>query len=291
MNTILTGLRQSRTFFLALLFALLSVASAQAQRGTPTKPPSKPPTKPTEPILNDKAMEVPPGIDSIVQSIRKMKEDSANPRAAAIVLTTRGYKDSIVLRWGITKPGGWVIANKDGFFVERAELDDSLNIDSTKGFTPITPQPIFPWPLAEWEKRDAANITMRAVAAHALYGESFQPSQQGNVAALRNRADELTNRWSFAHLAADVDPVAAEGLALRIVDRTVKPGQKYLYRVVKAFFDSTYTVSSAYMMAAAVDEQPQPAPTNVASQDKQGRVLITWDAQTPNAPPLLSLHR
>ncbi|MBL7989329.1 MAG: hypothetical protein JNJ94_14805 [Chlorobi bacterium] len=285
MNTILTGLRQSRTFFLALLFALLSVASAQAQRGTPTKPPSKPPTKPTEPILNDKAMEVPPGIDSIVQSIRKMKEDSANPRAAAIVLTTRGYKDSIVLRWGITKPGGWVIANKDGFFVERAELDDSLNIDSTKGFTPITPEPIFPWPLAEWEKRDAANITMRAVAAHALYGESFQPSQQGNVAALRNRADELTNRWSFAHLAADVDPVAAEGLALRIVDRTVKPGQKYLYRVVKAFFDSTYTVSSAYMMAAAVDEQPQPAPTNVASQDKQGRVLITWDAQTPNAPP------
>lgn len=230
-------------------------------------------------------MKVPAGVDSIVQAIRKMKEDSANPRAAAIVLTTRNYKDSIVLRWGITKPGGWVIANKDGFFVERAELDDSLRIDSTKGFTPITPEPIFPWPLAEWEKRDAATITMRAVAAHALYGESFQPSQQGTVASLRNRADELTNRWSFAHLAADVDPVAAEGLALRIVDRNVKPGQNYLYRVTKAFFDSTYSVASAYMVAAAVDEKPQPAPTNVASQDKQGRVLITWDAQTPNAPP------
>lgn len=230
-------------------------------------------------------MKVPAGVDSIVQAIRKMKEDSANPRAAAIVLTTRSYKDSIVLRWGITKPGGWVIANKDGFFVERAELDDSLKIDSTKGFTPITPEPIFPWPLAEWEKRDAANITMRAVAAHALYGESFQPSQQGTVASLRNRADELTNRWSFAHLAADVDPVAAEGLALRIVDRTVRPGQKYLYRVTKAFFDTTYTVSSGYMMAAAIDEKLQPAPTNAAAQDKQGRVLITWNAYTPEAPP------
>ncbi|MCC7437685.1 MAG: hypothetical protein IT211_04245 [Armatimonadetes bacterium] len=285
MNTILTASRQVRALFLALLFAMLAVASAQAQRGTPPKPPTKPPQKPTDPILNEAPMKVPAGVDSIVQAIRKMKEDSANPRAAAIVLTTRNYKDSIVLRWGITKPGGWVIANKDGFFVERAELDDSLRIDSTKGFTPITPEPIFPWPLAEWEKRDAATITMRAVAAHALYGESFQPSQQGTVASLRNRADELTNRWSFAHLAADVDPVAAEGLALRIVDRNVKPGQHYLYRVTKAFFDSTYTVASAYMVAAAVDEKPQPAPTNVASQDKQGRVLITWDAQTPNAPP------
>lgn len=285
MHTILRFPRHTRLLIATLLLALLAAASAQAQRGTPPKPPSKPPTKPSEPIINEKAMEVPPGVDSIVQSIRKMKEDSANPRAAAIVLTTRSYKDSIVLRWGITKPGGWVIANKDGFYVERAELDDSLRIDSLKGFTPLTPEPIFPWPLAEWEKREAATITMRAVAAHALYGESFQPSQQGTVSALRNRADELTNRWSFAHLAADVDPIAAEGLALRIVDRNVKPGQRYLYRVTKAFFDSTYTVSSGYMMAAAIDEPPQPAPTNATAHDKQGRVLITWDATTPDAPP------
>src|SRR5436853_2255055 len=44
---------------------------------------------------------------------------TVNPRFAKISLIARTDKDSVVLRWAPSRPGGWRIANRLGYIIER----------------------------------------------------------------------------------------------------------------------------------------------------------------------------
>ncbi len=261
---------------LNLLVILLLCCSVSPLLAQPRPP--QIPQKPGGPVVNDKIVPLPPGIDTVLRHAEMIMRDSLDPRAAAIVLAIKSSADSIVLRWGISKPGGWLTANGHGYIIERAESDDQWNIDTVKGYIRLTEKPIMPWTLDEWAAHGAENRIMLGVAAQALYGERFVP--QGGSAvmnSLRNRADELSNRWSFSHLAADVDPVAAEGLGLRFVDRTVKRDGHYIYRVVMAMLDTAYIIRSGYMTAVAQKMPPVPPPAGFQWKDVDGRVLLGWD--------------
>ena len=199
-----------------------------------------------------------------------------SPRSAHIALTTRADKDSVVLRWAPTTSGAWVVANKIGYVVEKAKFEKNKKFDRT-GFARLTTAPLKPWAREEWLRRSPRDDNYAAIALQAVHGKAFiaRPTQ-GPTNALRNAADELTNRYGFSLFAADNDAVAAEGLGLRFVDRQVKDGEEYIYRVFLAKADSSYAIDTAYAVVNAKSFQLPPPPPDFTAQGMDGSIALRW---------------
>ncbi|MEJ0029138.1 MAG: hypothetical protein WDO15_01635 [Bacteroidota bacterium] len=70
-----------------------------------------------------------------------------------------------------------------------------------QSFSDLTASPVKPWPLEQWRSIAGQNSKddMAKIAAQALYGKSFVPSN-----GFIHQADEFITRFSFATLAADM---------------------------------------------------------------------------------------
>ena len=202
---------------------------------------------------------------------------NSNPRMANISLISRADNDSIVLRWAPTKAGGWVIANKIGYVVERLVLDPDNPADFTK-YEKLTETPLKPLGLDEWKSKANKDNMFSAVAAQALYGKLFNPTptSSGDLNALKNAADELTNRYSFSLFAADNDAFTADALGLRWVDKNIEKGKKYAYRVFVAQLTEEYEFDTAYIVVNAVPYKTNPAPKGFRYESGDGSVKIFW---------------
>jgi uncharacterized protein len=209
------------------------------------------------------------------QEIARPEIDTSDPRRARIELLTRSYGDSVVLRWGPSKPGAWTIANKLGYIVERARISES---DQTKPqFERLTQAALIPWPLDEWKRRIARENRYGAIAAQMLYGSKADPDMnQRSFNSLKDASIELSNRHGFALFAADNDAIAAEGLALRFADRNVRAGERYIYRVFVASHDLTYTIDSAYSVVDVDPRNTYPAPMDLEAEGRDGRIVLSW---------------
>jgi len=197
--------------------------------------------------------------------------DTVQRRTAQIRLLARSFGDSVVLRWAPTTPGAWRLANRYGYQVWRQELQQLL-----------TNQPLRPWPLAEWKRRFAADshrITA-AVAAQVLYGKQWgrlPRNSQGWLTPLRQAAIALQNRYGFALFVADIDPSVANGLALRLVDRSAERGRVYLYTVVALVPDSLYEILPATTVVRVDEPAPIMPPANLEVSEGDREMLLSWD--------------
>ncbi len=201
---------------------------------------------------------------------------AANPRFSALHLMARADRDSVVLRWAPTRPGGWVIANRLGYLVERVRMENG----APKGaFERLTPSPILPWTLAEWRKRTTPDRRFGAIAAQVLYGRVSVPKATGSegIHALQLASEELSNRHGFALFAADNDAFAAEGLGLRYADTHVHEGEHFLYRVFVARADTSYTFDTAYVFVDVAPAVRPPAPPALTAEELDGHVVLHWN--------------
>jgi hypothetical protein len=114
-----------------------------------------------------------------------------------------------------------------------------------------------------------------AIAAQMLYGR-YNPEEgaTSEIGAMKNAADIYANAHGFALFSADLDPMAAEGLALRFVDRSVVAGEHYLYRVRVA---GTPGIDTGYTDGIAGAFTPALPPQGVAAEGRDGRIAVTWD--------------
>lgn len=209
----------------------------------------------------------------------RYQQDSTNPFIAELRAASRPYSDSVVIRWGISRPGAWVEYNAIGWVVERKRIDAP---STTTPWQRLTALPLKPWTLQEWTQRTTPANTWAGVAAQCLYGSLAVPTPNG-VDAMRLASSDLTNRHGFAHLVADFDAVTAVGLALRFVDRAVEPGIDYAYRVLAAGQDSVFVVDTAYTFATPGQPYDAPMPIELAAQESEGRAVLTW-TMPPIAP-------
>jgi fibronectin type 3 domain-containing protein len=206
------------------------------------------------------------------------QQKDANPREANISLISRVDTDSVVLRWAPTKAGGWVIANQIGYIVERITIDPEKGIENSN-YIKLTESALKPLNLEEWKSATDQNNMFSAIAAQALYGKYFnpRPMNTGSLDALKNAADELTNRYSFSLFAADNDAFTAEALGLRWVDKNVEKDKKYAYRVYLAEKTDDYAFDTAYIV---VDVAPYPKnikPSNLRFESGDGRIKLFWE--------------
>lgn len=209
-------------------------------------------------------------------------QDPAQRRFAAIKLLARSSSDSIVLRWAPDTPGGWAVANTIGYVVERTTVDPAKGIDERQ-FVSLVEQPLKPMPLEEWKKFAGPTNDFSAIAVQAVYGKRFIPqaTNQNSVSVLKDAANELTNRYSFALFAADNDAVTAHALGLRFVDRNVKRGERYVYRVRLATPSPDYTFDTAYVMIDARETQLADPPLGFRAESGDGMIKLYWSTVAP----------
>lgn len=205
-----------------------------------------------------------------------------NPRKASITLIARADIDSVVLRWAPTTPGGWIIANQTGYIIEKVNVPADNSFQGT-GYQRLNTLPLKPLELEKWKASAAKDNNFSAIAAQAVYGKAFvpRPLDQNNVNVLKNAADELSNRYSFALFAADNDPFTANSLGLRWVDRNVKKDSIYIYRVFLAQPVEDYAFDTAYLVVSIKPYTKYPAPADLRFESGDGSLKLFWKEQEP----------
>jgi len=203
--------------------------------------------------------------------------DKSGSNTSSIKLIGRATSDSVVLRWAPTTPGGWLIANTIGYRVERVKVEEDGEITNV-GYKSLTPQVIKPMQLETWMKYAGPNNKFSAIAAQALYGKSFVPNplKSDSLINLRNAADELTNRYSFALFAADNDLVTANALGLRFVDREVIPNSRYIYRVMLIEATKAMAFDTAYIMVETQPAKALTSPVGFSYRSGDGSIQLLW---------------
>jgi fibronectin type 3 domain-containing protein len=205
------------------------------------------------------------------------QDTPAKPKPKVEVIA-RAQPDRILLRWAPTTPAGWQYANQYGYVVERyTVLKDSLLTTPRK--TVLTPS-LKPTPLPQWESAVKGN-KYAAVAAQALYGETFQLSeQQGNsVTQIIHKSKELESRFSFALFAADQSLEVARLSGLFYEDKTARPDEKYLYRVYAQVPPTKMKMDTGFVYVGLADHQPLPKPLDLEARFADRVVELRWNRQ------------
>jgi hypothetical protein len=187
----------------------------------------------------------------------------------------------VLLRWAPGATVAWEAGNKHGYVVERLRADGA----GGKGFEVLTPEPLRPWPLEVWARHVGPQDQWGALAAQMLHGKVEIPvDSRRPLIELRDRAALLQNRHGFSLFAADMDSIAATGLALRFVDEMVESGADYIYRVhiprppadtlttPRGFI----TVDTAYAVVRVEPLGRVLGPPDLRALPGDGRIGLTW---------------
>jgi fibronectin type 3 domain-containing protein len=156
-------------------------------------------------------------------------------------------------------------------------LKDSLL--STPQKTVLTAD-LKPLPLSQWESYVKRN-KFAAVAAQALYGETFQLSEQKgkSVTQIIHKSKELESRFSFALFAADQSLEVARLSGLFFEDKTARPDEKYLYRVYAPVPPSRMRLDTGFVYVGLADFQPLPKPLDLEARFADQVVELRWNRQ------------
>ncbi|MDA3816720.1 MAG: hypothetical protein PF486_05040 [Prolixibacteraceae bacterium] len=214
----------------------------------------------------------------VFQSKAQGNTSGVEVRKANLHLIAQPDADSVVLRWAPSTAGGWIVANQLGFTVERIKIDENIGVDDD-GYETLNEAPLMPMLLDDWKAYAGPDNHLSAIAAQAVYGDSFipEPLNQNELSVLKNAADELTNRYSFALFAADNDAVTANALGLRYVDREVEPGERYAYRVFVSQTTNEYRYDTAYVILTVEDVPKWPSPGGLEFESGDGSIKLKWD--------------
>ncbi|MGB9747696.1 MAG: hypothetical protein ACPLXM_12290 [Bacteroidales bacterium] len=191
-----------------------------------------------------------------------------------IHVLARAYGDSVCLRWAPDSYEGWIEGNRYGYKIVRYTLMRNDRLLSEPDATLLTPAPILPYPLSEWEKR-AGEGKYEAIAAQALYGTFISPT--ATIREIREKAEEQEQRYSLAMLAADMSPAAARALALYFADRNVNKGEKYLYRIFFASAPEERSSDTGFVFIGPDEIFPLPKPPAPETLCEGGRITLHWN--------------
>lgn len=209
------------------------------------------------------------------QQARGQQPDPIFPEIIAV--SARGWGDSLALRWAPMNVDLWRKGMQSGYTIERYVLLRNGSLVSEPEKT-ILASSLLPFPEDEWEPL-VLKDPYAAIAAQAMYGDRFEIDlTQSDAFTIINKAHENEQRFSFALFASDMSPEVARASALWYTDKSVKRGEKYLYRIV---IQSTDSLRGSIFVSA--DEGiPLPPPQNLRAEFKEGLVSLRWDKDQGN---------
>ncbi|MEM6829038.1 MAG: hypothetical protein AAF551_00890, partial [Bacteroidota bacterium] len=192
-------------------------------------------------------------------------------------LVARPTPTTIKLRWAISDPLGWKLANQYGYMIERYTVVEGKKVLDQRIKKVLTSRPVMPAVLPDWEPYIDDDFV--AIAAQALYGEDFELDAGGNsgMAQLMNQAEELENRFSFLMYAADQSVKAAELSGLYWEDQEVSYDKKYLYKVYTLVPPHLHQIDTASVFVGLQDYYELPAPKDVKVVFGDQVSVISWN--------------
>ena len=195
----------------------------------------------------------------------------------SIKVIARPFKTSIMLRWAPTTPVAWKYLNKFGYRIDRYSiLMDSILVNKPVRKI-LTPVPLKPWEPERWKKMmDTSDIA--AVVAQAIFGETFEISENTNVIAkMINKSKELESRFSFALFETNQSTKVAEAAGLYYNDTSALSNEHYLYRIISLVPDSLERIDSGFIYTGIADYTPLPRPILYEVKFTGKSALIQWD--------------
>src|ERR1044072_5228293 len=157
---------------------------------------------------------------------------SQQKQHAIMALASPRY-DSITLRWAPAGQVAWQTGNKYGYIIERfvvARDGKPVELAGQHG-SQLTTAPIKPLPEAQMEQLAVSNDRV-ALVKEAIYSKDFQlTTPEKGIGNFITQQGEADMRYGFMLLACDLSPVAANAAGLRFVDRSVKKGERYAYKI------------------------------------------------------------
>src|SRR5690606_31332222 len=101
-------------------------------------------------------------------------------------------------------------------------------------------------------------------------------SSGNEIQDIKDRKSKLNWQVIFAVLSANASTGAAEGLCLRYVDKDVKPGEKFVYKISPAFNSPVYIIEPGLIEAKAEPYNPDFAKQILTSAENEGSIGINW---------------
>ncbi|WP_075603164.1 fibronectin type III domain-containing protein [Saccharicrinis aurantiacus] len=193
----------------------------------------------------------------------------------SIELLSRAMPDSIMLRWAPSDSKTWRLANNYGYKLIRYTLLRDKKILKEIEELELVDSVLKPAPLYKWEP--FAHKKYVGIAAECIYSSFYEgiPSG-GNPHIVYKKYKEEQQRYSFALYAADQSIKAAELSGLYFADKTVKPNEKYLYKVYVNCPDSlAVDTASIFTGQSTYKQLPKPIDLQAKWQDK--KVGLTWN--------------
>ncbi len=165
------------------------------------------------------------------QSTPETADVIANVRT--LRLLAKHYEDSIVLRWAPVSAETWHDNLNKPCLVARREVSPN------PGEYEVISDSIRLMPEANLESYAVAHAEhpLLVVLLNNAYRDWENSLYDGNPATMAEKAANFNNRWSLTLFAADRDPVVATAAGMRFVDRNIRPGVTYAYKV---FVPGTY---------------------------------------------------
>lgn len=201
----------------------------------------------------------------------------ASGQVHAIKVITQAGKDSVVLRWAPLSPLAWQQLNKYGYRIERYTIVRDSAILENKTVKNIGPQPIKPQAQAAWEKFIDSDDYV-AISAQAIFGETFEITKStSSIVDIVNQSKELESRFSYALLAADLSPAAADLSGLRYVDKDVKRNEMYLYRVYSLVPANILAIEMGFAYTGTKETKPLPAIRELYLERGDRTLMLSWE--------------
>lgn len=181
-------------------------------------------------------------VKKVMENLQLQLADTMHSVDDPISLSTinmfiRSYPDSVVLRWAPEDYVSWKHLNRVGYNVYRIRMDGkSFDVDTLAlALKPLT--------MEQMKAKYAEQDSLAMMVIGLMYGVGglkvddirYEPGSMGSLLALH---DDQQTSFGFAVLLSEWRRDLAEDMALRIVDRNVKKGQKYNYIVQAVRGDS-----------------------------------------------------
>lgn len=194
-----------------------------------------------------------------------------DPGFTRIMVAARADKDSVVLRWAPGTPHGWRVANRTGYVVERRSASGD--------FIRLTPDTLHPWLAFQFidSMRAHPDHKYLGLVLNALWADSVLLEPDG-ADTVGDNAVRNTNLFGYALFAADNDPSIAEAMGLRYVDRTVKNGERYTYRI-RLNEPRDYRIDPGEVEVEVRPTTVSPQPVNLTARGLEGRIELRWEPQ------------
>lgn len=142
-----------------------------------------------------------------------------------VELMYKFYGDSTVLRWGFSNPIDW--------FQHKEKIVEiwRRNVSKRGKYEKIAE--VMPWDSVSIELKASKmnNPDMMVVVLENLH-RNWENTYFTDYATIIEKSDNLYNRWSLVHLAADLDGDAAVAAGLRFTDKNIEKNTTYAYKIV-----------------------------------------------------------